>query len=171
MPAASAAISTYPLSLGVRDTSDKLFNLSKLSFFCTVSLVDILRKTASSPASVSRDSPVAPWVYRGPLVDGKGSSDRANRVDPRHNQDRPIVAPLFFLHPGYIFIFIRVDFFLFCFLFFLFCFRSLSGLSIFFFFSLSSNRNRATPYLWSTSLLHQRGLVNRRYNKWTKMRK
>ena len=120
MPAASAAISTYPLSLGVRDTSDKLFNLSKLSFFCTVSLVDILRKTASSPASVSRDSPVAPWVYRGPLVDGKGSSDRANRVDPRHNQDRPIVAPLFFLHPGYIFIFIRVDFFLFCFLFFCF---------------------------------------------------
>ena len=130
MPAASAAISTYPLSLGVRDTSDKLFNLS---FFCTVSLVDILRKTASSPASVSRDSPVAPWVYRGPLVDGKGSSDRANRVDPRHNQDRPIVAPLFFLHPGYIFIFIRVDFFLFCFLFFCFV-LDLSHVSQFFFF-------------------------------------
>lgn len=136
MPAASAAISTYPLSLGVRDTSDKLFNLSKLSFFCTVSLVDILRKTASSPASVSRDSPVAPWVYRGPLVDGKGSSDRANRVDPRHNQDRPIVAPLFFLHPGYIFIFIRVDFFLFCFLFFCFV-LDLSQVSQFFFFFLS----------------------------------
>lgn len=136
MPAASAAISTYPLSLGVRDTSDKLFNLSKLSFFCTVSLVDILRKTASSPASVSMDSPVAPWVYRGPLVDGKGSSDRANRVDPRHNQDRPIVAPLFFLHPGYIFIFIRVDFFLFCFLFFCFV-LDLSQVSQFFFFFLS----------------------------------
>lgn len=136
MPAASAAISTYPLSLGVRDTSDKLFNLSKLSFFCTVSLVDILRKTASSPASVSRDSPVAPWVYRGPLVDGKGSSDRANRVDPRHNQDRPIVAPLFFLHPGYIFIFIRVDFFLFCFLFFCFV-LDLSQVSQFFFFFFS----------------------------------
>lgn len=141
MPAASAAISTYPLSLGVRDTSDKLFNLSKLSFFCTVSLVDILRKTASSPASVSRDSPVAPWVYRGPLVDGKGSSDRANRVDPRHNQDRPIVAPLFFLHPGYIFIFIRVDFFLFCFLFFCFVLDLSQVSQFFFFFSLLQSQS------------------------------